>query len=317
LVVQELLEDGALALECDPALSHLVEGWLPHLPVREAAAASDATIEVRADTTSGRPMSADPTLRLGTVVAWHVADVEQIVLRGRSAICEGLIELRRRRAALTVDPDSDDAAAADLYSMLTISAATLLSSMGRSLVHAGAVATPTGSAWLIAGDAMSGKSTVCANLISAGWAYLSDDQVVLSGEEKRETVRVEGWPRDFHLDEGWEVGAPVGSRRTVDPRSLGPGRWRRSAPLAGTFLPQVSEDGPTRLAAVHPSQALAALIRQAPWLMVDPVAAPAGLELLQSAAALPAFRLSLGRDSFADPTKLVAALHAAMDPSAR
>jgi hypothetical protein len=263
-------------------------------------------------------------LSLGTVDAWYAAANEQIVLRGRSGTCEGLIELRQGRAALTVDPVGDDAAAADLYSMLTIAAAMLLSGFGRSLVHAGAIAMPGGSAWLVAGDARSGKSTVCANLISAGWAYLSDDQVVLSAEEDRlsaeedrEAVRVEGWPRDFHLDEGWEAGAPVGSRRTVDPRSLGPGRWRRSAPLAGTFLPDVAVDGPTRLSAIHPSQALAALIRQAPWLMADPVAAPVCLELLQSAAALPAFRLSLGRDSFADPATLVAALRAVTGPSPR
>jgi hypothetical protein len=316
-VVRELLEDGALALEFEPNVSHLVEGWLPHLPAREPTVAAQATIEVGADAVSGRQMSADPTLSLGTVSAWHVVGLEQIVLRGRSGVCEGLIELRQQRAALTVDPGGDDAAAADVYSMLTISAAMLLSGLGRSLVHAGAVATRDGMAWLIAGDAKSGKSTVCANLISAGWAYLSDDQVVLSAEEDREAVRVEGWPRDFHLDEGWEAGAPVGSRRTVDPRSLGPGRWRRSALLAGTLLPDVSAGGPSRVTTVHPSEALTALIRQAPWLMADPVAAPVCVKLLRSAAALPTFRLSLGHDSFADPATLVAALLPVTGPSAR
>src|SRR3989441_8434802 len=101
----------------------------------------------------------------------------------------------------------------DLYSMLTISAALLLARLERALVHAAAVVAPDGHAWLLAGDARSGKSTSCATLAAAGWGYVSDDQVVLAARE--DGVEVEGWLRPFHLDRNGEGGEPTGERREV------------------------------------------------------------------------------------------------------
>src|SRR5207245_6776974 len=88
-----------------------------------------------------------------------------------------------RRARLWVDPAPEPEAAGDVYSMLTVATALLLAGLGRALVHAAAVVHPDGGAWLLVGDARSGKSTTCATLVSAGWGYLSDDQVVLEARE--------------------------------------------------------------------------------------------------------------------------------------
>jgi len=54
----------------------------------------------------------------------------------------------------------------------------VLSLRGRLVLHAGAVATPSG-ACLFLGDSGSGKSTLCASLARAGHPLLSDDSVVL------------------------------------------------------------------------------------------------------------------------------------------
>src|SRR5690606_33365128 len=104
-------------------------------------------------------------------------------------------------------PAGAPTACADLYSMLTLSAALLLGRLERTPIHAAAVVAPNGQALLLAGDARVGKSTTTVNLITAGWDYLSDDQIVL--ERAGADLRVEGWPRLFYLDEGWEAGTPT------------------------------------------------------------------------------------------------------------
>lgn len=228
----------------------------------------------------------------------------------------GSIEPRPDPTEARTDPfprDTDLPAAgeprlpSDLYSMLTISAAMLVGRLGRALVHGAGVVPPGGNAWLIVGDAKSGKSTTCANLIAAGWDYVSDDQVVLRKTDSGET-RIEGWPRDFHLDEGWGRGTPTGRRRAVDASSLGPGRWRRMADLSGILLTRVTGAHRTELWPARPGDALAALIRQAPWLLADPPVAPLCLEVLRGVAARPAFQLVLGRDTFHDPGRLAGLL---------
>src|SRR5439155_424820 len=78
-----------------------------------------------------------------------------------------------------------------------------------------------------------GKSTAGANLVRSGWAYLSDDQVVLSSRPGG--VVAEGWLRPFHLDRGWvegegDEGEPGGDRSEVMPSALAPDGRRRSAP---------------------------------------------------------------------------------------
>src|SRR5437773_2182067 len=143
----------------------------------------------------------------------------------------------------------------------TVPAALLCAGLGRALLHAAAVVAPDGTAWLLVGDARSGKSTTCANLArgGGGWGYLSDDQTVLAATEQG--IMVEGWPRAFHLDEAWERGEVSGRRRAIEPAAVGIGDRRRLAPLAGILLPVVRPDQPTTLAPVSAGQALAELVR--------------------------------------------------------
>lgn len=342
---RSLLEDGSLTLKYAFELAPLVERWMPRLPEIGAATRGttlgSAEIEVRvAEGSAPVEQPGEPTLRLGTARAWIDDDAEQAVLVGGTAGCRGVVDLQRHRAEIEVtplniieppiardalsepadllDPTGDSppptghrppasSPLPDLYSMLTISAALLVGRLDRALIHAAATVRPDGTAWLIAGDARTGKSTTCANLLAAGWDYVSDDQVVLSGASPRE-LRVEGWPRDFHLDEGWERRAPSGERRVVEASSLGSGRWRRAAPLHGVLLPYVARGRRTELQPARPGDTLVALVRQAPWLMADRSAAPRCLDLLRYTAARPAFRLALGPDTFRDPERLVGLL---------
>jgi len=185
--------------------------------------------------------------------------------------------------------------------------------MGRTLVHAGAVAAPGGRAWLLAGGTFSGKSTTCTTLIRGGWDWLGDDHVLL-GRDAAGLPRVEGWPRKFNLDHGYAAGASIGVRERVDPDGFGPGRWRRTAPLGGVLFPRVEAERPTALARLAAADALARLLDLSPWLLVDPGAAPSILALLGEAARTPAYELRLGGDCYGDSVRLQQVLTPVLGP---
>ncbi len=322
MTVLPLLEDGSLRLEAPDGLLPLLRRWLPLLPYDttrvdpEGAAVRVSFADAPPAPTRVEQASEGPTLRLGTVDVWVDADARHAVLRG-TAGCAGRIDLRRRSADLAApEPGEGDRGevAWDLYSMATLSCALLLGRLGRALVHAAAVVAPGGGALLLAGDTHAGKSTTAVNLIGAGWPFVSDDHVVLSRGADG-APRVEGWPRRFHLDEGWEGGAPLHRRGEVHPHERWPGSWRRAAPLAGLLFPRVEAAFPTALAPLPGSQALAGLLRQSPWLLADRSVAGGVLSLLTAACESPAFSLRLGLDSYRDAARLIEVLRPAAKES--
>ena len=303
--VHPVVADHALVLSVEEECGPFVRDWLPkHLVSidmsRDVSAA--ITVGVAAAVPYVVPQS-PPTLTLGTVRAY--ADGAMVRLQG-AADCVGLVELAPQVASLHMPPHAGSAAAQDLYSMLTIATALLLGRLGRALVHAGGVIDPGGGAWLLVGDAHSGKSTVCAGLIEACWDYLSDDQVVL--QPAGEHLLVEGWRRDFHLDVGWTRGVPAGTRRIVDPADLGSGRWRRRAPLAGILITRTEPTAPTILRPCPVSHTFAQLVRQSPWILADEGAGQAVSQLLAAAAGRPCYELRLGSDTFGRGQRLLTVL---------
>ena len=297
-ILLDLVADGALRLALERSLYSAAERWIPQGLGEPCGAPARAMISVSASSEPLRRPLDPPTLTLGGVAAWIDAGRATALLRGAALSSGGELSFATGRGRLQVDPAA--AAAPDLYSLLTLSAALLLASLGRALVHAAAVVAPHGGAWLLAGDARAGKSTTCATLASAEWGYLSDDQVVLTGRD--EGIEVEGWLRPFHLDD------VSGERREVAVAELGLGAWRRTAPLAGAIFPTVSPAEPTRLTPLAPAAALARLVRQTPWLLAYRRTAPAVLALLTRVVAPGAFSLRLGRDSYRDPARLTASL---------
>jgi hypothetical protein len=299
-------------MEAEPGLLPLLTRWLPLLPYPEDAVPNPdgAVVRVSSGASPFPPPATrgDPALRLGTVDAWVDAAAGRAALRG-AAGCAGEADLAALSAELRAPEGPDDAGAAawDLYSMSTLVCALLLGRMGRALAHAAAVVPPGGGAWLLVGDTHAGKTTTVVNLIGAGWSFVTDDHGVLSRGASG-ALAVEGWPRPFHLDEGWESGAPVGRRGAVDPLARWPGQWLRSAPLSGLLFPRVEAGLATELSPLAASAALAGLLRQSPWLLADRGAAPAVLDLLRAVCELPAFSLRLGLDTYRDAERLVEVL---------
>ena len=300
-ILLDLVADGAVRLSLERSLYPVAERWIPQRLGEACDAPARAMISVRAASVALRHPTDAPTLTLGRVAAWVDQERAAVVLRGAALSSGGVLSLGAGRGRLQVDHARPPEAAADLYSMLTVSAALLLASQGRALVHAAAVVAPDGGAWLLAGDARSGKSTTCATLASAGWGYLSDDQVVLTGRE--DGIEVEGWLRPFHLD------GETGVRREVAAAELGlVGGWRRTARLAGAIFPVVSAAEPSLLTPVSAADALARLVRQTPWLLAYRRTAPAVLALLTRAVRGGAFSLRLGSDTYRDAARLAACL---------
>ena len=239
-----------------------------------------------------------------------------IGLRGRAGVT-GRIDLHRRIATIGVSVRPTSAVEWDLHYMLTLSAAILLSRIGRALVHAAAVVGPAGGAWLLVGDTHVGKTTTAVNLIEAGWGFISDDQVILSPAEAAKPPGVEGWLRPFHLDSGWASGSPGGERLDFDPGQLGGGRHRSRAPVAGLLFPRVVANQPTTIKPLSGGKALSLLIRQSPWLFLDREGAPQVLRLLTGVAQGPTYRLRLGLDTYRDGDRLLGILSPAVESRTR
>lgn len=306
VVVRALLEDGSLALHADAGVWESVAPWVPLVPPQPAESPR-ALVHVERGGPGFDVPTRSPVIQLRSVAGWTDPS-------GRVLLCEP-----GRRLSAVIDPSAGRATVrlagneaptpawqAEIAAGLTLSAAFLLGRLGRTLAHAGAVVAPDGRAWLLVGGTFSGKSTTCLNLIRRGWDYLADDHVVLGPGP--DGVRVEGWPRKFNLDQGYERGVSEGVRRRVDGSAWGPGRWRRAAALGGLLFPRVEEALPTALEPIREADAFVAVLAQSPWLLGDRETAPAVLSLLRRIVRLPGYQLRLGLDCYQDPAQLVEVL---------
>ncbi|HVH11524.1 MAG TPA: hypothetical protein VM759_00660 [Longimicrobium sp.] len=311
-VTRALLRDGALALQAEADVWPLVAPWVPRIPPAEPAPGqARAWIRARQGTPDFDLPAGDPSIELRSVAGWPTPD-------GRVLLCEpgrrlsAVVHPEAGRADVRLDlPDGiPEDFGAELMAGFTLAAAFLMGRLGRTLVHAGAIAAPDGRAWLLVGGTFSGKSTTCVDLIRAGWDYLADDHVIVGRTEHG--VEVEGWPRRFNLDRGYAEGVSRGTRGRVDPDAFGPGRWVRAAPLGGVIFPRVEAELPTALSPVGAADALSGLLQQSPWLMADPGTAAEVLNLLRRVAGFPAFQLRLGADCYVESDALLHVLRPAV-----
>ena len=300
---QALVRDRSLILSIDESLRNAAGEWMPSL-AEESSDDHPLGPSIRVDRGNIEPFRQpeSPALMLGRVKAWVDSRRGFAMLAAASGEMDAIADLKSRVATVVVQEDAHPSPA-DLTSLLTITAALLLLRDGRSAIHAAAVVHPqSGEAWLLCGDSHSGKSTTTANLIKAGWSYLSDDYVVLMSDG--DAISIEGWPDDFHIDEGWSKGESTGVRGTLKEADLPSNRRRDSAIVAGVFFTHVAPDSLTSAIEVPPVIALERLIRQSPWLVADAESAGKVFDLLKETASLPCAELSVGLDSFAAPPTL-------------
>ena len=229
---------------------------------------------------------------------WHWTDVDAFALpHGATRLVhrDGGASLLVARDRLLPGDGYAEANAPTRRALARVGAILRLRQRGRFHLHASGIVDPRGQAWLLSGDTGAGKSTLACALANAGWQVLGDDGVIL--ERRDQQVIAHPW-RDALQVSAWMIpafpraGRVAGSPDARDPRFRVPvlAAAARSAPLGGVVLPvRGTRDAMTRVA---PADALAALVRQSPWVMLGDRAAREHLELLaRLVVTTPAWRL--------------------------
>jgi hypothetical protein len=234
--------------------------------------------------------------RMTTTAVWRWGEVEAFGAPSALRLAhrhEGA-ELWLRNSRLVRGRGYESASDETRRALARTAAIVRLRARGRYFVHAAGAVDPAGRAILLAGDSGEGKSTLVYALARAGWPILGDDGVVIEGRGT-ETVAY-AWrspvlvSRDlaFAFPELAETDLPA---RAHDPRrriAMSVPTARRARVVALFFVARGSSMQLTRMT---PVAALAALVRQSPWVILGDAGARQHLAALRHvASSVPAFR---------------------------
>lgn len=161
---------------------------------------------------------------------------------------------------------------------------------------AGVVVANSDDGVLIVGPSGSGKSTLALKLATAGWRYLSDDELLLSATDG--AVEMRGFRSFFALaPAAASAGATRNFKTCFEPAAV------FAAPAVACVTPRyvlftsVSERNQTRLRKLDQTETMTRLIRACPWATYDTAIAGANLKLLsQLARQATGFELLAGSD---------------------
>lgn len=177
-------------------------------------------------------------------------------------------------------------------------------------LHAATAIDPDGRGWLLTGNAHAGKSTTAALLAASGWRVGTDDVAFLERQGDRIIVHTCRAPIALR-DGGYRLlartgGVPLPDRGKVGymPEDLG-GVW---TPLVDPEIVIFTAVGNATTTA-YPLErrgAVAELVRWSAWVMLEPDLAQDHLDVLtRLAGQARCFRVTLGRDLFAQPNRLI------------
>jgi hypothetical protein len=189
---------------------------------------------------------------------------------------------------------------------------------GLYVLHAAGVVEPeSGAGLVVVGNSNSGKSSLTIRMASAGWRYLSDDMLVLSGEAGG-AVEAYALRRIFSVSasslagcrlSGLDaaLGAPANSdpsKRKLEPRITFPDGFVESCRPRVLLFPTLTGEAASRLEKISSGEAMARLIRQCPWASYDTGTAREHLRVLGMLARQSvSFLLDAGRDLIEDSSR--------------
>jgi hypothetical protein len=158
-------------------------------------------------------------------------------------------------------------------------------------LHSAGVVDPSdGKGVLIVGRSGGGKSTLAVQLATAGWSYLSDDELLLSLVDG--AVEARGFRSFFAMS---TEGGPL--KQCFEPDTVF-GAQRTPHVLPGAVLfTSLNHEAKSRLSKLTQTETMMRLIRACPWATYDTSIASANLEVLSALARQAnGFDLAAGRD---------------------
>ena len=163
------------------------------------------------------------------------------------------------------------------------------------LHSAGVVEPESGAGVLIIGPSGSGKSTLTFQLATAGWSYLSDDEVLLSIDEG--TVEARGFRSFFAMRELAGTSQRFGFKNVFEPAGVFSSRRVSEVVPRWVLLTSISGTKETRFVPLSQAETMTRLIRACPWATYDTSVAGANLDVLSKLARqVKAFALDAGTD---------------------
>jgi hypothetical protein len=181
---------------------------------------------------------------------------------------------------------------AELARVTSFAVCAALRRFGLFEVHSAGVVEPqSGGGVLIIGPSGSGKSTLTFQLATAGWPYLSDDEVLLNLQDGN--VEARGFRSFFAMRES----SGVALRNVFEPAGVfSSGRVSQVVPRWLLFT-SISSENDTRFVQLTQAETMTRLIRACPWATYDTNVAGANLEVLSRLARqVTAFDLAAGAD---------------------
>ncbi len=160
------------------------------------------------------------------------------------------------------------------------------------LHSAGVVDPQNGKAVLIVGPSGSGKSTLAVQLASAGWPYLSDDELLLSLDDA--SVEARGFRSFFALSTNKESDR---FKHCFEPDAVFEAKRVEHASPGLLVFTTLSNEAQSRLNRLTQTETMMRLLRACPWATYDTAIASANLEVLSALARQAiGFDLAAGRD---------------------
>ena len=193
---------------------------------------------------------------------------------------------------------------AELGRVTSFAVCAALRRFGLFELHAAGVVAPnTTDGTLIVGPSGSGKSTLTLTLATAGWGYLSDDELLLSvaGEE----VEARGFRKFFAVAPAAAGAGPAASVRPglktcFEPASVFPAPAVSSVTPRFVFFASLSGLKETQISRLSEPETMTRLIRACPWASYDMAVAAPHLQLFgRLARQVQGFELNGGTDLLA------------------
>src|SRR5512144_373628 len=296
-----------IAVQCsDPAVRVALDAWLAGLRLSvPARLVLNVEISEQESAPLGETLFEQPEVRFGTGT-----DGRGIRLVWDHA--PALAELPAAKTVATVRLSRDAVARLDRCTRTFLLAVVilLLRRVGWYHLHAATAIDPGGQGWLFTGNAHVGKSTTAALFATSGWQVGTDDAAFLECGADRIVVHTAHAPIALR-EGGRRLLAKAGGIVLPDRGKVG--FWPED--LGAVWTPLVSPDivifptvGRTRTTAqpIARAEALAELVRWSAWVMLEPDLAQAHLNVLtQLAGQARCYRVTLGRDLFARPNRLI------------